>query len=527
MIKTVVLNEEARKGLQMGVNILVDAVKVTLGAKGRNVIIAKNFQPPHSTKDGATIAREVDLEDELENAGAQIIKEAATKTLYDAGDGTTTSSVLAQAMVNYGMTAIDGGANPMGIKAGIEKAVKHVVAKIKDMAIPCDDYEKIKQIATISANNDSEIGELVAKCFEKVGKTGLIQIAETYGAETYVNVEDGLKIDRGYLSHHFITNQNKGTCELENCAILVYDKKISNFKDLHELVGKNMQAGRSMVIFAEDVDGDAMASLVINKMNGKLKICCVRLPNGGELRKDYTQDIATVVGARIVSPELGTPLVNATMQDLGYASRVTIDKESTVIVGGAGKAVEITERVASINSLILSESNEYNRKMLQERLAKLTGGIAIINVGGTTEIEMKEKKDRIDDAVRATRSASEEGYVMGGGVCLIRCAEGLDSIETYSQDEKKGIQIVKDSLRAPLEQIVYNCGADKSTIIPKVSSGTEDFGYDAKEGKFVNLIDAGIIDCAKVERVSVQNASSVAIQILTADAVLYEKRIKE
>jgi len=526
MIKKIVLNEEARQGLQKGVNLLADAVKVTLGAKGRNVIISKNFQPPHSTKDGVSISREFDLEDELENTGAQIIKEAATKTAYDAGDGTTTSTVLAQAIINEGMQLLSKGANPMGLKSGIEKAVKHVVAKIKEMSIPCDDFEQIKQIATISANNDAETGELVALAFQKVGKDGLIQIAETYGSETFVTMADGLKIDRGYSSHHFITNPNKGTCELTDCSILIYDKKISNFKDIIELCGKVMQSGKSLLIIADDVDGEAMASLVVNKMNGKIKVCCIKLPYGGELRKDQTQDIATVVGARIISPELGLPLAQAQLSDLGYASKITIDKESTIIVGGSGSAEAITDRVKSIQSLISTETNEYNKKILQERLAKMTGGIAIINVGGTTEIEMKEKKDRVDDAVRATKSAVEEGIVMGGGICLIRCSEGLELIETYSEDEKLGVCLISEILSAPLKQIVYNCGADKS-VVENVLSGTSDYGYDAKSGKFCNLIESGIIDSAKVERVSLQNASSVAIQILTADAVLYEKRINE
>lgn len=526
MVKQIVLNAEARKGLQEGVNLLADAVKVTLGAKGRNVIIAKNFQPPHSTKDGVSISREVELEDELQNAGAQIIKEAATKTAYDAGDGTSTSTVLAQAIINEGMILLESGANPMGLKAGIEKAVKHVIEKIKDMAIPCNDFETIKQIATISANNDSEIGELVALAFQKVGKDGLIQIAETYGSETTVTMADGLKIDRGYISHHFITNANRGTCELTDCSILIYDKKISNFKDIIEICGKTMQLGKSLLIIADDVDNEALASLVVNKVNGKIKVCCTKLPYGGELRKDLMQDIATAVGATIISPELGLPLSNATPQHLGYASKITVDKESTIIVGGGGDAESITERVKSIQSLIGNETNEYNRKMLQERLAKITGGIAVINVGGTTEIEMREKKDRVDDAVRATKSAVEEGIVMGGGVCLIRCADGLDSLETYSDDELKGVCLISNILSAPLKQIVYNCGASDSVVVA-VESSKGDYGYDAKTGAFCNLIESGIIDSAKVERVSIQNASSVAIQILTADAVLYEKRIKE
>jgi len=526
MIKNIVLNEEARKGLQQGVNLLADAVKVTLGAKGRNVIIAKNFQPPHSTKDGVSISREFDLEDELQNAGAQIIKEAATKTAYDAGDGTSTSTVLAQAIINEGMKLLEKGANPMGMKTGIEKAVKHVVEKIKEMAIPCDDFEKIKQIATISANNDSETGELVALAFQKVGKDGLIQIAETYGSETFVTMADGLKVDRGYISHHFITNANRGACELDDCAILVYDKKISNFGDIIEICGKVMQSGKSLLIIADDVDNEALASLVVNKINGKIKVCCIKLPYGGELRKDITQDIATVVGATIISPELGIPLKTASTSHLGYASKVTVDKESTIIIGGGGKAEDITERVKAIQSLISTETNEYNRKMLQERLAKITGGIAVINVGGTTEIEMREKKDRVDDAVRATKSAVEEGIVMGGGVCLIRCSDGLESLETYSEDERLGVCLIEQILSAPLKQIVYNCGAPES-VVTAVEQGTGDYGYDAKTGAFCQLIESGIIDSAKVERVSIQNASSVAIQILTADAVLYEKRIKE
>ena len=522
MIKHIVLNEEARKGLQRGVNLLADAVKVTLGAKGRNVIIAKNFQPPHSTKDGVTISREIELEDELEDAGAQIIKEAATKTAYDAGDATTTSTVLAQAIINEGMKLLSDGANPMGLKEGIEKAVKHVVAKIKELAIPCDDFEQIKQIATISANNDSATGEIVALAYQKVGKNGLIQIAESYGHETNVTITDGMKIDRGYLSHHFITNQSRGTCELTDCSILIYDKKISNFKDIIEIAGKTMQSGKSLLILADDIDGEAMASLVINKLNGKIKVCCVKLPFGGELRKDQTQDIATMVGANILSPELGVPLINAQLTDLGYAAKVTVDKESTIIVGGRG---DVKQRVSDIQELITTETNEYNRKMLQERLAKLTGGIAVINVGGATEIEMKEKKDRVDDAVRSTQSAVEEGFVMGGGVCLLRCREGLDKIETYSDDELKGVNLIASILSSPLKQIIYNSGANED-VFTKVSESVGDYGYNAKTGKFCNLIESGIIDSAKAEIVSLQNASSVAIQILTADAVIYEKRVK-
>lgn len=526
MVKTVVLKADARAGLQKGVNTLADTVKVTLGAKGRNVIIAKNFQPPLSTKDGVSIAKEIVLENELENAGAQIVKEAATKTAYDAGDGTTTSTVLSQAIVNEGMVLLANGVNPMGLKAGIEKGVEHVVAKIKQMAKPCNDFETKKQIATISANNDAFLGEIVAHAFEKVGADGLVQIAESFGTETNVTIADGLKIDRGYISPYFITNENRGVCELENCMVLVYEKKISNFKDVIGIIEKVAKAGKSILIIADDVDGDALASIVVNKMNGKLKAACIKLPYHGSLQKDATKDIATVLGAQIITPELGIPLINTEISHLGYAERITISKDSTVIVKAGGNKKEIEERVEAIRGLLSVETNDYNRKMLQERIANISGGIAVINVGGTTEIEMKEKKDRVDDAVRATKSAMEEGIVMGGGVCLIRCAEGIDKIHAETADEKAGIMLIEEILLAPIKQILYNCGADEK-IINDILIAEPDFGYNAKTGKFCRLLESGIIDSAKVARVSLQNAASVGIQILTADAVVYESRVKE
>ena len=414
MIKQIVLNSEARKGLQQGVNLLADAVKVTLGAKGRNVIIAKNFQPPHSTKDGVSISREFDLEDELQNAGAQIIKEAATKTAYDAGDGTTTSTVLAQAIINGGMKLLDEGVNPMGLKEGIEKAVKYVVAQIKDNATPCTEFEQIKQIATISANNDAETGELVALAFQKVGKDGLIQIAESYGSETTVSITDGMKLDRGYLSHHFITNPNKGTCELEDCAILIYDKKISNFKDIIELVGKTMQSGKSLLILADDVDGEALATMVLNKARGILNVCAIKAPGFGDRKIHNLEDIAILTKGTVVAAQKAMKLDKLTADMLGTCRTVTVSQNETIIVDGAGDTEAIKARIEDIKSLYEKAESDYEKQFLKERMSKLIGGVAVLNIGAATEIELKEKKDRVDDALHATRAAVEEGIVQIG-----------------------------------------------------------------------------------------------------------------
>ncbi len=526
MIKNVLLNDEARKELQKGVNLLADTVKVTLGAKGRNVIIAKNFKPPHSTKDGVSISREFELENEVQNAGAQIIKEAATKTAYDAGDATTTSTVLAQAFINLGLEAIEQGHNPMGIKQGIEQGVNYIVDNLKAMSQKCDSRDIQEKIATISANNDRSIGKLVADAFDKVGKNGLIQIAETFSTETTITSSVGMQFDSGYLTHNFVTNYHKGTAELENCNVFIYDKVLNNANDAMKIAEMTLKQNRKLLVIAENVENAAMAFFTVNRLKGALDCCVVKLPYGGEDRKEITKDIATVLGATIVSPELGLPIDNITNEHFGYAKYVTVSKDGTLFVDGGGTKEAIDQRVEIITEQIAKEEHPNVRAKLEERLAKITGGIAVINVGGNTEIEMKEKKDRVDDAVRATKSAIEEGFVAGGGVALIRASEGIENIEELTIDVKKGLEIVKQAVQAPLRQIVYNSGAEDSKA-DDVINMKDDYGYDAKTGVFCPLIQAGIINSTKAERVALLNASSVAIQIITADAVLYEERIKQ
>ena len=526
MAKKIQFDIEAREGLKKGVDALANAVKVTLGPKGRNVIIGKSFGGPQVTKDGVTVAKEIELEDALQNMGAQMVKEVASKTNDLAGDGTTTATILAQAIVTEGLKNVTAGANPMDLKRGVDMAVKTVVDYLNKSAQTVgNSSEKIKQIASISANNDNAIGELITQAFEKVGKEGVITVEEAKGTDTYVDVVEGMQFDRGYLSPYFVTNSEKMESDLENPHILLYDKKISAMKDLLPILEPVAQSGKPLLIIAEDVDGEALATLVVNKLRGALKIAAVKAPGFGDRRKAMLEDIAILTGGTVISEERGFNLENTTLEMLGSSERVTIDKDNTTIVNGSGKKDDIKARVSQIKAQIETTSSDYDKEKLQERLAKLAGGVAVLYVGAASEVEMKEKKDRVDDALHATRAAVEEGIVSGGGVALLRSISKLDSVKANNNDQSTGIQIISRALESPLRTIVENAGGEGSVVVSKVLDGKDSFGYDAKSDKYVDLFKSGIIDPKKVTRIALENAASVAGMILTTECALVD--IKE
>ena len=526
MAKDIKFDVEARDSIKRGVDALADAVKVTLGPKGRNVIISKSFGGPQVTKDGVIVAKEIELEDPLENMGAQMVKEVASKTNDLAGDGTTTATVLAQAIVKEGLKNVAAGANPMELKQGIDKAVKAIVSNLDKQAKKVSNSsDMIKQVASISSNNDEHIGELISEAFNKVGKEGVITVEESKGTETNVDVVEGMQFDRGYLSPYFVTDSEKMQTEMENPMILLYDKKVSTMKDLLPILEPVAQQGKSLLIIAEDVDGEALATLVVNKLRGSLKIAAVKAPGFGDRRKAMLEDIAILTGGTVISEELGFTLENATLDMLGTAETVTIDKDNTTLVKGAGKKTDIKARVNQIKAQIESTTSDYDKEKLQERLAKLAGGVAVLYVGAASEVEMKEKKDRVDDALNATRAAVEEGIVAGGGVALVRAKSVLDKLSTESLDEVTGINIVARAIEAPLRTIVENAGGEGSVVCNKVMEGKRNFGYDAKAEKYVDMLEAGIIDPKKVTRVALENAASVAGMILTTECALVD--IKE
>ncbi len=526
MAKDIKFDIEARDGLKRGVDALANAVKVTLGPKGRNVIIGKSFGGPNVTKDGVTVAKEIELKDPLENMGAQMVKEVASKTNDLAGDGTTTATVLAQAIVKEGLKNVAAGANPMDLKRGIDKAVEAIVADLgKQAQVVGSDSEKIKQIASISANNDEVIGELIATAFGKVGKEGVITVEEAKGTDTYVDVVEGMQFDRGYLSPYFVTNPEKMNVELENPYILLYDKKVSSLKELLPVLEPVAQSGKPLLIIAEDVDGEALSTLVVNKLRGALKIAAVKAPGFGDRRKAMLEDIAILTGGTVIAEESGYTLENATLEMLGTAEKITIDKDNTTIVNGAGNADLIKNRVNQIKGQMETTTSDYDKEKLQERLAKLAGGVAVLYVGAASEVEMKEKKDRVDDALHATRAAVEEGIVAGGGVALLRAKVALATITADNADEATGIQIISRAVESPLRTIVENAGLEGSVVVAKVSEGTGNFGYNAKTDEYVDMLKAGIIDPKKVTRVALENAASVAGMILTTECALVE--IKE
>ena len=526
MAKKIQFDIKAREGLKKGVDALANAVKVTLGPKGRNVIIGKSFGGPQVTKDGVTVAKEIELEDALENMGAQMVKEVASKTNDLAGDGTTTATILAQSIVTEGLKNVTAGANPMDLKRGVDKAVSAIVENLNKTAKTVgNSSEKIQQIASISANNDDTIGDLITQAFEKVGKEGVITVEEAKGTDTYVDVVEGMQFDRGYLSPYFVTNSEKMESDLENPYILLYDKKISAMKDLLPVLEPVAQSGKPLIVIAEDVDGEALATLVVNKLRGALKIAAVKAPGFGDRRKAMLEDIAILTGGTVISEERGFNIENTTIDMLGTAERVTIDKDNTTIVNGAGEKKLIDDRVNQIKSQIETTTSEYDKEKLQERLAKLAGGVAVLYVGAASEVEMKEKKDRVDDALHATRAAVEEGIVAGGGVALIRSRKELDKIKGSNDDELTGIQIISRALEAPVRTIVENAGGEGSVVVAKIIEGKGGFGYDAKSEKYVDLFESGIIDPKKVTRVALENAASVAGMILTTECALVD--IKE
>ena len=521
MAKDITFDISARDGIKRGVDALANAVKVTLGPKGRNVIISKSFGGPQVTKDGVTVAKEIELKDALENMGAQMVKEVASKTNDLAGDGTTTATVLAQAIVQEGLKNVAAGANPMDLKRGIDKAVESIVADLEKQAKEVgSSSEQIKQVAAISANNDDVIGELIAEAFGKVGKEGVITVEEAKGTETYVDVVEGMQFDRGYLSPYFVTDSEKMQTELENPYILLFDKKISSMKDLLPVLEPVAQSGKPLLIVAEDVDGEALATLVVNKLRGALKIAAVKAPGFGDRRKAMLEDIAILTGGTVISEERGFTLENATIDMLGTAENVTIDKDNTTIVNGGGESDAIKSRVNQIKAQIETTTSDYDREKLQERLAKLAGGVAVLYVGAASEVEMKEKKDRVDDALHATRAAVEEGIVAGGGVALVRAKRVLENLESVNADEATGIKIVDRAIEAPLRTIVANAGGEGSVVIAKVIEGEADYGYDAKTERYVNMLAEGIIDPKKVTRVALENAASVSGMILTTECAL-------
>jgi chaperonin GroEL len=525
MAKQITFDAAARNGLRKGVDALANAVKVTLGPKGRNVVIDKKFGSPTVTKDGVSVAKEIELSDPIENMGAQMVKEVASKTADVAGDGTTTATVLAQAIVNAGLKNVAAGANPMDLKRGIDKAVAQVVKSLKDLSQEVgDDFSKIEQVATISANNDSEIGKLIAQAMEKVGKEGVITVEEAKGTEDELKTVEGMQFDRGYQSPYFTTNTEKMEAELENPYILIHDKKISNMKDMLPVLEKTAQSGRPLLIISEEVEGEALATLVVNKIRGTLKIAAVKAPGFGDRRKAMLEDIAILTGGTVISEEKGFKLDMADLGHLGEAEKIVIDKDNTTIVNGKGEADDIQARVNQIKAQIENTTSDYDKEKLQERLAKLAGGVAVIYVGAMSEVEMKEKKDRVDDALHATRAAVEEGIIPGGGVALIRGIASLESISTENEDEATGVAIVRKSLEAPLRQIVVNAGeADGSIVVERVRTGADDFGYNARTDVFENMYAAGVIDPTKVTRVALENAGSVAGMLLTTACVLVDE----
>ena len=525
MAKEIKFDIKAREELKKGVDGLANAVKVTLGPKGRNVIVDKKFGAPHITKDGVTVAKAVELEDEFQNMGAQLVKEVASKTGDDAGDGTTTATVLAQAIINVGLKNVAAGANPIDLKRGIDKAVAKVVEGIKAQAQEVDDdLAKIENVARVSANNDAEIGKLIADAMGKVKKEGVITIEEAKGTDTTVKVVEGMQFDRGYISPYFVTNTEKMECEMDNPYILLYDKKISALKDMLPVLEAVAQSGRPLLIIAEDVDSEALATLVVNRLRGSLKICAVKAPGFGDRRKEMLEDIAILTHGVVISEDKGLKLDMATVDELGSAEKVTVDKENTTIVNGNGDKELIAERVAQIKAQIEKTTSDYDREKLQERLAKLAGGVAVLYVGAPSEVEMKEKKDRVDDALSATRAAVAEGIVPGGGVAYMRCVAALENFHGDNDDENTGIQIVKRAIEEPLRQIVANAGLEGAIIVQNVKDGKGDYGYNARSGKYENFFESGVIDPAKVTRVALENAASIAGMFLTTECVIAEKK---
>ncbi|RZM29646.1 MAG: chaperonin GroEL [Pedobacter sp.] len=521
MSKQVKYNVEARDALKRGVDILANAVKVTLGPKGRNVIIDKKFGSPAITKDGVSVAKEIELKDPIENMGAQMVKEVASRTADIAGDGTTTATVLAQAIITAGIKNVAAGANPMDLKRGIDKAVTAIVENLKQQSQTVgEDNNKIKQVASISANNDEVIGSLIAEAMGKVGKDGVITVEEAKGTETEVKTVEGMQFDRGYLSPYFVTNADKMEAELESPYILIYDKKISNMKELLPVLEKQVQTGKPLLIIAEDLDGEALATLVVNKIRGSLKVVAVKAPGFGDRRKAMLEDIAILTGGTVISEERGYKLENADLSYLGTAEKVVVDKDNTTVINGAGQSEDIKARVNQIKAQIDTTSSDYDKEKLQERLAKLAGGVAVLYVGAASEVEMKEKKDRVDDALHATRAAVEEGIVAGGGVAFIRAIEALDGMKGINDDETTGIQIIRRAIEEPLRQICENAGIEGSIVVQKVKEGTADFGYNARTDVYENLISAGVIDPTKVGRVALENAASIAAMLLTTEVVL-------
>ena len=525
MAKEIKFNIEARDMLKIGVDKLANAVKVTLGPKGRNVVLEKKFGAPQISKDGVTVAKEIELADPYENLGAQMVKEVASKTGDDAGDGTTTATVLAQSIITVGLKNVAAGANPMDLKRGIDKAVAVVVKSLADQAQTIgDDYAKIESVAKVAANNDETIGKLIAEAMEKVHREGVITIEESKGTDTYVDVVEGMQFDRGYISPYFITDAEKMAAELDNPYILIYDKKISTMKDLLPILEASAQTGRPLMIISEDVDGEALATLVVNRLRGSLKVCAVKAPGFGDRRKEMLEDIAILTGGTVITEEKGMKLEQAKLDMLGVAEKITVDKEKTTIVNGGGVSEGIAARVNQIKKQIETTTSDYDKEKLQERLAKLAGGVAVIYVGATSEVEMKEKKDRVDDALSATRAAVEEGIVPGGGVAYLRAIDALNSIKGENDDEQTGIEIIKRAIEEPLRQIVANSGKEGAVVVQKVKEGKGDFGYNARTDVYQNLYEAGVIDPAKVARIALENAASIAGMFLTTEAVVIEKK---
>ncbi len=528
MAKQLFFDIEARNKMKKGVDILANAVKVTLGPKGRNVVLEKKFGAPSITKDGVTVAKEIELEDPIENMGAQMVKEVASKTADIAGDGTTTATVLAQSIISEGLKNVAAGANPMDLKRGIDKAVEKVVASLNAQSQTIgNDKNKIEQVASVSANNDTNIGKLIAQAFGKVGKEGVITVEEAKGTDTTVEVVEGMQFDRGYISAYFVTNSEKMEAELQNPYILIYDKKISAMKDILHILEKVAQSGRPLMIIAEDLEGEALATLVVNKLRGTIKVAAVKAPGFGDRRKEMLQDIAILTKGIVISEEQGYKLEGADLNYLGTAASVTIDKDNTTVVGGKGKKEDITARVNQIKAQIETTTSDYDKEKLQERLAKLSGGVAVLYIGAATEMEMKEKKDRVDDALHATRAAVEEGIVPGGGIAYIRAIESLEKLKGLNEDETTGIAIVKRALEEPIRQIVINSGVEGSIVVQKVKEGKADFGYNARTDQYENLLKAGVIDPTKVTRIALENAASIAGMLLTTECVVADKPKKE
>ncbi|MGB1041193.1 MAG: chaperonin GroEL [Flavobacteriales bacterium] len=528
MAKQITFDLEARDSLKRGIDKLANAVKVTLGPRGRNVVIDKKFGAPHITKDGVTVAKEVELSDAVENMGAQMVKEVASKTAELAGDGTTTATVLAQSIINTGLKSLVAGANPMDLKKGIDKGVAAIVKEMADFSEAVGaDNKKIEQVATVSANNDKEIGALIAEAMKKVTKEGVITVEEAKGTETYVDVVEGMQFDRGYLSPYFVTDAEKMITEYENPYILIYDKKISNIQDVVPLLEAVVGTGRPLIIIAEDIESQALGLLVVNRLRGQMKVAAVKAPGFGDRRKAMLDDIAILTGGTVISEETGLTLANATLEMLGSADKIEIDKDNTTIVNGSGKKDNISARVGQIKAQIESTTSDYDREKLQERLAKLAGGVAVLYVGATTEVEMKEKKDRVDDALHATRAAVEEGIVPGGGVAYIRASSALDKVKADNDDEATGIAIIRRAIEEPLRQIVSNAGGEGSVVVQKVKEGKKDYGYNARADKYENLLKSGVIDPAKVSRVALENASSIASMLLTTECVITDLPEKE